>query len=75
VLVVEVERGGPAGQAGLRPGDVIIALNGDSVVDSNAFRIRVSSTAPGSEVTLTVLRDGREQQIRARLGEFEPAER
>jgi len=36
------------------------------------FRNLVASTAPGTEVILTILRDGREQQIRARLGEFSP---
>jgi S1-C subfamily serine protease len=40
--------------------------------DTNAFRNRVASNAPGSEVTLTVLRDSKEQKIRATLGEFSP---
>jgi S1-C subfamily serine protease len=32
----------------------------------------VASTAPGTDVSLTVIRDGREQQIRAKLGELVP---
>ena len=72
VLVREVSPGGPAQRAGLRSGDVILALNGTEVNDSNALRIRVASTPPGTEVTVKVLRDGREQDLRVRLGEFRP---
>jgi S1-C subfamily serine protease len=56
----------------VKQNDVIVALNGQRVDEMNQFRIRVSSTPPGSEVTLTVLRDGREQEMRLRLGEFQP---
>jgi Do/DeqQ family serine protease len=72
VLVADVVPGGPAARAGLKENDVIVALNGEPVDEMNQFRIRVSSTAPGSEVTLTILREGREQQVRLRLGEFQP---
>lgn len=72
VLVTEVQPGSPAERAGLKHGDVITAFNGVAVNDPNTFRNEVASTPPGSEVTLTVLRDGREQQVRATLGEFTP---
>ncbi|HEX7774049.1 MAG TPA: PDZ domain-containing protein, partial [Pyrinomonadaceae bacterium] len=48
------------------------ALNGVAVDTPNAFRNRVAATAPGTEVRLTILRDNREQQLTARLGEFSP---
>jgi S1-C subfamily serine protease len=64
--------GSAADRAGLRKGDVITAFNGNEISEANAFRNLVASSAPGTEVTLTILRDGREQQIRARLGEFSP---
>lgn len=70
VVVYEVQSGGAAERAGMKKGDVIIAFNGTPVSDSNAFRNMVASTAPGTDVTLTILRDGREQQIRATLGEL-----
>jgi Do/DeqQ family serine protease len=72
IVVAQVAPGGPAFKAGLKAGDVITAFNGVAVTDSNTFRNQVASTAPGTEVTLTVLRDGREQQLRATLGEFTP---
>ncbi len=72
VIVNSVKSGSAAERAGLRQGDVITAINDVAVSDTNAFRNRVASNTPGSEVTLTVLRDNREQKIRATLGEFNP---
>ncbi len=69
VIVNSVRAGSAADKAGLRQGDVITAINDNPVSDSNAFRNRVASNAPGTEVTLTVLRDKKEQKIRATLGE------
>jgi S1-C subfamily serine protease len=68
--VKQVQNGGPAAQAGIREGDVIVAVNGTLVNDGNSLRNQIASTEPGTEVTLTIFRDGREQQVRAKLGEF-----
>jgi serine protease Do len=70
LIVSSVRAGSAADRAGLRRNDIVTALNGQAVNDPNTFRNRVASTAPGAEVTLTVVRDGREQQLRASLGEF-----
>ena len=72
VIVNSVRAGSAAERAGIRRGDVITAINDTTVNDTNAFRNRVASNSPGTEVTLTVLRDNREQKIRATLGEFSP---
>jgi Do/DeqQ family serine protease len=72
VVVAQVQPGAAADKAGLKAGDVITAFNGTEVSDSNAFRNLVAGTSPGTQVDLTVLRDGREQHIRATLGEFTP---
>ena len=70
VLVNSVEAGGPAEGAGIHAGDVITAVNGTRVDNSNALRNRIAGTPPDTEMTLTILRDGREQQVRARLSEL-----
>ena len=70
VIVNSVRAGSAAEKAGLRQGDVITALNDAPVSDTNAFRNRVASNGPGSTVTLSVLRDNREQKISATLDEF-----
>ena len=72
IVVAMVIPGGAADRAGLKAGDVIIGLNGTEVSDANIFRNLVAGTAPGTQVDLTVLRDGREQHIRATLGELTP---
>ena len=72
VVVFRVQDGSGAGRAGLRQGDVITALNGQPVTDPNTFRNTIAATPPGTEVTLTVKRDGNERQVRATLGEFHP---
>ena len=73
VGVAQVQAGSAADRAGLRKGDVITSFNGVEMTDPNVFRNLVASTAPGTDVSLTVIRDGREQQIRAKLGELVPA--
>jgi serine protease Do len=72
VVVYQVQPGSAAEKVGLRKGDVITALNGTPVNDPNAFRNTIAGTPPGTEITLTVKRIGREQQVRATLGEFTP---
>ena len=73
-LVNNVQPGSPAERAGIKRGDVIVAFNGSTVTDSNSLRNQVARTQPGTDVTLTISRDNREQQTRVILGEL-PAER
>jgi Do/DeqQ family serine protease len=69
-IVNSVSPGSPAERAGVRRGDVVVALDGTPVSDSNALRNQVARMQPGSTVRLTVLRDGREQQLTAKLAEL-----
>ena len=72
VVVYQVQPGSAADRAGLRTGDVITSLNGTQINEPNTFRNMIAGIAPGSDVALTVRREGREQQVNARLGEFTP---
>ncbi len=49
--------GGPADQAGLRPGDVVLAFQGRPVTESDELVVAIRAQEPGDEVTLTVRRD------------------
>lgn len=70
VAVVQVQPGSGADRAGIVKGDVITALNGTQMNDPNVFRNLVASTAPGSAITLKVVRNGREMEVNATLGEL-----
>lgn len=72
VVVYQVQPGSAADRAGIRRGDIITALNGTAVGDPNTFRNIIAGSAPGTAVTLTFKRDGREQQVGVTLGEFAP---
>lgn len=72
VLVSSVVPGGPADKAGVKPGDAITELNGNPIRDSNAFRNTIASSAPGTDVTLTIVRNGQQQKIGVKLGELPP---
>jgi Do/DeqQ family serine protease len=72
VLVNSVTPGGPGDKAGLKPGDIILKLNGKDVNDTNELRNAIAGTAPGTEVTLMIQRNGSQQDIKAKLGELTP---
>jgi len=68
--VAQVQPGSAAERAGLKKGDVIVGFNGVEMTDPNVFRNQVASTAPGSAVTLNIMRDGRPLELHATLGEL-----
>ena len=68
VLVAGVERGSPAARAGLRNGDTVLAINGDRVDSSRTLVRGVAAVQPGQTVRVTVLRDGRPQEIAVQVG-------
>jgi serine protease Do len=70
VLIGDVTPDTAASRAGLRKGDVILAVNGTSVSDRNQLTLKISQMAPGSTVRLTIWRDGRTQDVNVTLGEL-----
>ncbi|HSD42435.1 MAG TPA: Do family serine endopeptidase [Burkholderiales bacterium] len=68
-VVQKVEPGSTAEQAGLRTRDVVTATNGRPIRSSGELRNRIGLTPVGEEVDMTVLRDGRQMKVRARIGE------
>ncbi len=69
-VVADVMKGSPADKAGFQRGDVITAFNNKPAVDSTNLRNMVAGTAPGTTVRMTVIRNGKEQTITAKLEEF-----
>jgi serine protease Do len=66
--VAEVTPGGPAAQAGLREGDIVVALNGQTITTSTELTRQVGQASPGDVLRLEVLREGRRQTINVRSG-------
>jgi serine protease Do/serine protease DegQ len=68
-VVAGVEKGSAAEQAGLRSKDIVTALNARPIRASSELRNRIGLVPIGEEVEMTVLREGRELKVRARVGE------
>ena len=68
-VVRDVLDDGPAGRAGIRPGDVITTFDGQPVVDGEDLQHRVAGTRPGTTVTLQLSRSGRDVVVTVELGE------
>jgi S1-C subfamily serine protease len=75
VIVSQVQSGSAADRAGLKRGDVILALNGNVISDPNSFRNEIAATPPGRTIILRIWREGNEQELRPTLGELSPEER
>jgi serine protease Do len=61
VLVNKVEAGGPAEKAGLKPGDIIISVDGRSIKDGDDLVNEIASRRPGSTVRLGIVSDGKQK--------------
>lgn len=69
--VTEVTEDSPADRAGLRRGDVILAIDGKEVASDEDLRARVSTTPPGTAVRFRIWRDRAPMTIRVVLGELD----
>jgi putative serine protease PepD len=67
-----VNPGGPAEAAGVREGDVVTKVDGRVVEDATALIVAIRAKAPGDALTLTIDRDGEEQDLTVTLGTLEP---
>jgi S1-C subfamily serine protease len=68
-LVEKVEPGGPADQAGIRRGDIVIAAGKDAVQSSGDLISALRNYQPGDTVELTILRDGQKEGFQVNLAE------
>lgn len=66
-LIDNVEDNSPAAEGGLKSGDVVTALDDRVITDSPTLIVAIRSHLPGDEVSLTVQRDGKEQQVKVTL--------
>ncbi|WP_031487347.1 S1C family serine protease [Streptomyces bicolor] len=69
VAVVEVQSGGAADQAGLKPGDVVIRLGDTDITTITSLAEALAAQKPGDRTTVTYRRDGSEKTVDVTLGE------
>jgi serine protease Do len=69
VLVASVESGGPADKAGIKTGDVITRFGRQPVQSGRDLSRAVAAARPGTQVQITVSRDGREQELTVAIGQ------
>jgi serine protease Do len=70
VFVERVTPGGPSAKAGLKEGDVITGINGQTIHEGNQLIGIVSTTPVGSTLNLTVDREGKKQDLKVMVGDL-----
>ena len=70
-LVVAVSDGGPAADAGIQENDIITKIDGEQVTSADGLIIALREHEVGDKVTLTVVRDSKEQEVEVTLGSDE----
>ncbi len=66
-LVASVSQDSPAEKAGIKPGDVLTAIDGQTVASPRDLAIKVASVTPGSDAKLSLIRNGAVQTVSAHL--------
>lgn len=69
VLISGVLENGPAVRGGIKPGDVLIAVNGNPIKDVRSLLNQIAQISPGNVAKLTILRKGKEMELTAQTGE------
>ena len=69
VLVQQVQPGGPADKAGLKPGDIITTIDGRNIKDGDDLVNDIAARHPGSSIRLGFIRDGKEQDATVTVGD------
>jgi serine protease Do len=73
-LISSVEKGSPAAQAGLEPGDVILSVNGREIGSSSELPPIIAGIRPGDSAKLQIWRKSKKQEIKIKVGGVDPDE-
>ena len=63
VYITEVAKGSSADKAGMKEGDVIVAIDGTEVKSGSAVKVKVNSFYPGDKAKVKIIRDGKEKEL------------
>ncbi len=68
-LIAGVNPDSPAAKAGLEPGDVVQAVNGQKIDNPRELAVQVANVKPGDQAKLEIMRDGKQQTVTATVGQ------
>jgi serine protease Do len=71
VLVNQVNENSPAERAGIRPGDVLVSLDGAPLTDGGQYRNRAAQAKPGSTIAVGLIRDGRRLDVPVKIARLD----
>ena len=74
VLISDVNEHGPSAKAGLKRGDVIVGFNDKKIENVSQLRNVVARTKVGQESKIKIIREGKQQIVRVKIGERPPDE-
>ena len=69
-MVTKVAEDGPVAKKDVKPGDVIVAVNGEKVEDSRDLARKIAELHPGTDVKLSIVRYGENREVDLKLGKF-----
>ncbi len=69
VIIANVVPGGPGDEAGLRPGDILLAIDGKPILDPRETQVDIAEIPPGTQLPLTIVRGGEKREITLTVGE------
>ncbi|WP_277811202.1 Do family serine endopeptidase [Chromohalobacter canadensis] len=69
VVIASVVPDGPGDKAGLQPGDVLMSINGEPIVDAREAMADIAEISPGTQLPITIVRDGKKREITLTAGE------
>ena len=73
-IVQFVEEDGPAGRAGIEPGDIVLEVNGDEVTPDQTLSYLIANISPGSRARIALVRNGERRNVTATVGQRPSAE-